>query len=227
MPKIEQLEDGKKLHVTLDDGTVFDGDPLEVTQKLAEAKENTYKWGKNLEAERDDLKKKIPPPTSTQPPPSAEEAQLQKYLLDQTAKGLGYKDAEEYKADLARVKSVTERQANQAVAADFIQQCPDFPNTEASIEALKSKMEKMGYDYTPQSMIAAHMLCLREEAYKPLSVADQNDAWASRMSASNRQPPPMLRSSSPDASQQTPDLYKEPLDQMRSRLIREQLNGAS
>lgn len=219
--KIEQLEDGKKLKVELETGEVFEGDPIEVTNKMAAAHVSTKKWGQEWKAKAEAPPVVTPPPVT--PNANAEELQLQKYLLEQTAKGLGYNSAEEYKADLAKVKSVTERQANQAVAADFIQQCPDFPNSEASIEALKTKMEKMGYDYTPQSMIAAHMLCLREEAYKPLSVQDQNETWANRMAASGRgNPAPMIRSNSPEQAQ-TIDLYKEDLNAQRARIIKEQL----
>lgn len=223
--QVESLDEGKKLKVTLETGEIFEGDPLEVTNKMAAAHVETKRWGQ-------DWKKKaetppvVPPVNANQTAtntPTVEETQLRKYLLDQTAQALGYKDGEEYKADLIKAKGVTEKIANQSVAADFISQCPDFPNNDASIEALKTKMEKMGYDYTPQSMIAAHMLCLREESYKPLSLQEQNQTWANNMNASNRgTPPPMIRSNSPE-NQQPVDLWNEPLDKQRERIIREQL----
>lgn len=217
--QVESLDEGKKLKVTLETGEIFEGDPLEVTNKMAAAHVETKRWGQAAHAEVKTLKEKpVTPPVV--PPPNAEEAQLDSYLLERHAKALGFKNAEEYKAELADVRSVKERQKNQAVAADFMQQCQDFPNTDAAIEALKGKMEKMGYDYTPQSMIAAHMLCLRENAYKPLT----NDEWSEKMAAAGRggSAAPMIRSNSPETV--TPvDLWSEDPQKQRERIIREQL----
>lgn len=223
--QIEQLEEGKKLKVTLETGEIFEGDPLEVTNKMAAAHVETKRWGQAAHAEVKTLKEKPVTPPATTPPPNPEEAQLDGYLLERHAKALGFKNADEYKAELADVRAVKERAKNQAVVVDFFQQCPDFPNTDASVEALKNKMEKMGYDYTPQSMIAAHMLCLREDSYKPLSASEQNEAWANNMARSNRGTnPPMIRSNSPEQTV-TVDLWNEDPQKQRERIIREQLAG--
>lgn len=232
--QIEQLEEGKKLKVTLETGEIFEGDPLEVTNKMAAAHVETKRWGQTAHSELKTLKDKPPvtPPTTTPPVANPEEAQLQSYMLDVTGKALGYKNGDEYKADLIRVKAISDETQNRAVAAEFMNMCPDFPNTQPAIDALKKKMEDLGYNYSPQSMIAAHSVLVRENSsdpakgYKPLSAAEQNATWANNMQAASRQQaPPMIRSGSPDANSQVPDLYKEPLDQMRARLIREQLAG--
>jgi len=222
--KVEQSEDGKTMKVQLETGEVFEGDPISVTNKMAEAHVSTKRWGQEWKTKAET------PPAATPVPPAAnqEEANLQKYLLDQQAKALGLSDGAALKARLEQMGQITERVANQAVAADFMNACPDFPNTQPAIDAISKKVEEMGYDYTPQSMIAAHMLCMREDKYKPLTAEEQNSTWANNMqAASRRQEPPMLRSGSPDANAQNFDPHKVPLNELRERVIREQLNGAS
>ena len=94
--EIKKLEDGR-ISAKLETGEVFEGDPLEVTTKLAEAQVNTKRWGQGFKQELETLKSTPPPPAATQPPVDANEAQLQQYLLNQTAKAIGYDNGEQFK----------------------------------------------------------------------------------------------------------------------------------
>ena len=238
--EIKTLGDGKIL-ARLETGEVFEGDPIEVTTKLAEAQVNTKRWGQGFKTELDQLKA-TPPPQPPPPPPTpaeASEAQLQAYLLDQQAKALGYSNGEEFKADLRQVKSTAEQVNNHMVASAFMAQCQDFPNTPESIESLSHKIDEMGWDFTPQSMIAAHALCLRENSadatkgYAPLTVEQQNESWNQGLAEANRQaaqrtaPHPMLRSGSPDANTRGFDPWSKDvkLEDLRAMAIRQQLEG--
>jgi hypothetical protein len=202
--KIETLPDGN-LNVELETGEKFTGNPLEVTSKLAEAHQATKAWGREWKQKAE----AVPPVQPVQQQPvDQNEAQLQHYLLDQTAKGLGYSSADEYKADLQRVKATSERVNNNLVATEFLSLNQDFPNTPESVEILSKKLEGMGWDYSPQSMTAAHALLIREHAqdqtkgYAPLTQQQISETWSQNLQASNQRPtaPPMLQGSNPEQS---------------------------
>lgn len=241
MAKIDRDPSGK-IKVSLENGPeVFTADdPLKATEEVAKALDEGKKWGKEgwekarqYEAEIQQLKSQqpsTPPATTTEPP--TQDQQLQKYLVEQWAQGLGYKNAEEAKSVLGKVVSATEEMTNQQVAANFLNACPDFPNTPESIESLSGTIEKLGWDFSPQSMIAAHALLVRENAqdgtkgYKPLTIEEQNAQWANNMAAASRQsPPPMVRSTAPDNRGQENDPWKVPLNDLRSLAIRAELEG--
>lgn len=232
--QIEKLPDGK-IVAKLETGEVFEGDPLEITQKMAEAHVSTKRWGQEWKQKFE----AVPPPTEPAkqdaPTPSAEETQLQAYLLDQQAKALGFKNGDEYKAELERVRAISDQTQTQAFAADFLNACQDFPNTPAAIEALSKRIEENGWNFDPQSMIAAHAMLTREHAmdptkgYAPLTQQQINEQWAGNMQAASRgTPPPMIRSNSPDANAQgfNPwDTKNVKLDDLRSMAIRQELEG--
>ena len=204
--EVKKLDDGR-ISAKLETGEIFEGDPLEVTQKMAEAHVNTKRWGQDWK-QKYDTKAAEPPPVAKAEPVDANEAQLQKYLLDQTAKALGYGSAEEYKADLAKVKGTAEKVNNQLVASEFMSLNQDFPNTPEAIDALSKKIEEMRWDFNTQSMTAAHALLVREHSadqtkgYAPLSAEQINATWANNMQqSSHRQtaPPPILKTGNPES----------------------------
>lgn len=233
--KVEKLPDGK-MHIELETGEVFDGDPLEVTQKMADAHVNTKRWGQEWKQKAEGSSNHQQPPVTQQPAAvDPQQAQLQSYLGDQIAQWAGYKDGNEFLGVLKRVNKTTEEVNNQLVASAFLAQAPDFPNTKESIDAISKKIDEMGWGFDTQSMIAAHALLVREHAsdatkgYAPLTAEQQNAQWEAGLRASNRPtPPPVISGSSPDASQQgfNPwDQKSVPLDQLRAAAIRQQLEG--
>ncbi len=229
--EVKQLEGGK-LEVILETGERFVGDPLEVTNKMAEAHVNTKRWGQAQKTEAENLKAEVnklsAPPPPPQNPQNVEEANLQRYLLEQTAKGLGYSSAEEYQNDLKRVKSKTDDWEAHMTAMEFQNRRPDFPNTAEAQEKLFGYMAQNNWPVSVPSMVAAHDTLVREKAYEPLSTEQQNASWANSMQnasgTNNRRPvpPPSVPSRAPDASQ-TGDWYEQaaqmPLDKLREQIL--------
>jgi hypothetical protein len=227
--EITKHPDGK-ITAKLETGEIFEGDPLEVTQKMAEAHVSTKRWGQEWKhkAETPPVQQ---PPTQQQPVVDQNEAQLQNYLLTQTAKALGYENADQYKADLARVKGTTEKVNNQLVATEFLALNQDFPNTPEAIESLSKKIDEMHWDFNTQSMTAAHALLVREHAaddkkgYAPLTAEQINSAWANNMQqASRTAPPPMIHGTSPDANRaNVNEPWNMKMDELRAAAIKQQL----
>lgn len=219
--ELKTLPDGK-IEVKLETGETFSGDPIEVTAKLADSKVETRRHYEAKERELEDKYKQPPAVPVQQPPVNEQEKQLQDYLVEQSAKGLGYNSAAEYKADLANVKKVTGEIENQVVAANFLAICKDFPNTPEAIEAISDKIDKMGWPYDQRSLVAAHTLCLQDPTpkYKSLTTEEQNASWEQGLRNSNRQPAPMIQSNSPDARPSSePDPWNMKLDELRKAAL--------
>lgn len=184
MPEIKKNEDGT-VEIKYETGETFTGDPIEVMNKMGEAHVSTKRWAQNIKAENENLKAQhLNPPAP--PPPVApvgnpDELALQSYLLDQQAKALGFKNGDEYKQRLEYINGVTEQQANNQVAESFMLACPEFPSTPDSVDKLTKKVEDMRWDYNQQSLMAAHLMCVREGAYKPLTPEEVNASWAQNM----------------------------------------------
>lgn len=236
---IKKLDDGK-FSVKLETGETFEGDPLEVTTKMAEAHVNTKKWGQQNKTAAETAQQQFdayrtahPEPVAAVAQPNPQDAQLQSYLVEQWAKGLGYKSADEAKAVLGKVVSTSEEVNNQLVASAFLAACPDFPNSPESIEAISKKLDDMKWEFTPQSMIAAHSMIVRENSqdatkgYKPLTSEQINAQWANDMSNASRRgtPPPMVRSNNPENQSGAPSPYTMPLADLRAAAIKQQLEG--
>ncbi len=222
--ELKTLEGGK-IEVTLETGEKFSGDPLEVTAKLADSKVETRRHYEGLattaQAEVERLKTQPAPVVQPQTPTEVQEKQWQDYIVEQTAKGLGYENAEQFKTDLSKVKGVTAEVENQAVAANFLQSCQDFPNTPEAIEALSKKIDDNKWDFSPQSMIAAHTMCVRENQYKALTPDEINQTWANNMQAATTRssPPPMIRSNNPEGNSSANDPWSMPLDNLRKAAL--------
>lgn len=190
MPEIKKNEDGT-VEVTYETGEKFKGDPIDVMNELGKAHESTKRWAQNIKAENENLKnQQMNPPAPPPPAPvgNADELALQAYLLDQQAKALGFKDGGEYRKRLEFINNTSERQSNEQVAADFMRECPEFTGEEDAVEKLAAKIEQMGWDYSQPNLMAAHLLCVRQGAYKVLNTDEVNMA-ANQRSNQNQGPP--------------------------------------
>lgn len=193
MPEIKKLEDGK-VEVKYETGETFTGDPMEVLNKMGEAHVSTKRWAQNIKSENENLKNQQvnpPPPPPAQPAGNADDLALQSYLLDQQAKALGFKNGDEYKQRLEYINGVTERQENNQVAESFMLACPEFPSTDDAVNKLTGKIDQMGWQYNQQSLMAAHLMCVREKAYEPLTAEQVNASWANNMQAASGTRPPV------------------------------------
>lgn len=226
--KIEKDAEGN-LTVELETGEKFTGDPLAVTQKMAEAHVSTKRWGQEWK------QKAETPPVVTPPPTDAanQEKQLQEYLLTQTAKSLGYNSGDEFKADLTRVKTSTAEIQKSTALQTFFTSHPEFPGTQQANDAIGKIFDEYGWtDMTSNHLHLAHLEAMNryqrdpQQGYQALSEKEVSEAWAGRMSQSNRQPPPMLRGNSPDISQGGgKDAWNMPMNDLRAAAIKQQLEG--
>ena len=226
---LAKLPDGN-LEVKFDTGEVFSGDPLEVTAKLAESR-------LTARGERDQWRQKAetvstaPPPASQQPIDPNEKA-TQEWLLNQTAKALGYNSGEEYKAELTRVKSSTEEVSKQTALQQFFTQHPEYPATPEANDLIGKIFDEKGWtEMTADNLHFAHLEALDrhrrdpKQGYEPLSAEAVNSAWANNMQQSSRvNPPPMLRSANPEFTSGNPDPYAMPLADLRKMAINQELN---
>ena len=226
--KIEKLPDGN-LNIELETGERFSGDPLEVTQKMAEAHVSTKRWGQEWKQKAE----AVPPPQSTtqQAPVDPNEKATQDWLLNQTAKALGYNSGEEYKADLGRVKSSTEEVSKQTALQQFFTQHPEYPGTPEANDMIGKIFDEKGWkDMTADNLHFAHLEALDrhrrdpKQGYEPLSTEAVNSAWANNMQQASRpSAPPMLRSNNPEVGSGGTDPYSMPMDQLRAQAIKAQL----
>ena len=236
MPQYEvtKLPDGK-VNVSFEDGYKLDAaDPLAATEELAKSRADRARVAADYKqqldatkAELDALKiqqQTVQQQTAHQPEVQTPDAQWQTYILEQTAKGLGYNSAAEYKADLARVKANTEEMNNHIVAGTFMAQHPEYPQTDEAADKLTKLLQENNLPFTPQTLAMGNAYLINQGEIKPLSAEEQNTAWAGRMQAENRQtPPPMIPSGSPDSNpSQQNDPWAMKLDDLRKAALQAQ-----
>src|SRR5580765_2109816 len=135
--EIKKLEDGR-ISAKLETGEIFEGDPLEVTQKMAEAHVSTKRWGQEWKQKAEAVpavQPVQPQPATAQPPVDANEKQLQQYLATNTVAGLGLGTPEEVKSEWEELKQFKEQvQTNNAIT-QFYQMHPEFPGTKEANDA--------------------------------------------------------------------------------------------
>lgn len=226
--EVTKLPDGR-ISAKLETGEVFEGDALEVTQKMAEAHVNTKRWGQEWKQKAETVQ---PASATVQPPVDANEKQLQDYLVNQTAKGLGYNSGEEYKADLAKVKGTVSAVAKSDALTQFFTSHPEYPGTPEANDIIGKIFDEKGWnDMTAENLHLAHLEAVYrhqrdpKQGYEPLSAEAVNSAWANNMSQANRQtPPPMLRGNNPELTSGAPDPYNMPIADLRKAAIQQELS---
>ena len=227
--EVTKLPDGR-ISAKLETGEIFEGDPLEVTQKMAEAHVNTKRWGQEWKQKAETVGTPLPP--AAQQPVDPNEKATQEWLLNQTAKALGYNSGEEYKAELARVKSSTEEVSKNSALQQFFTTHPEYPATPEANDLIGKIFDEKGWtEMTADNLHFAHLEALDrhrrdpKQGYEPLSAEAVNSAWANNMQqASRNSPPPMIRSNNPEIGSGNPDPYAMPLADLRKMAINQELN---
>jgi len=221
MPEIKKNEDGT-VEITYETGEKFKGDPMDVMNEIGKAHESTKRWSQNIKAENENLKNQQmnPPPPPPAPAGNADELALQSYLVEQQAKGLGFKDAAEYRKRLEFINNTADRQSNEHVATDFMLACPEFTGEPEAVEKLAQKVEQMGWEYNQPNLMAAHLLCVRQGAYKVLTTDEVNMA-ANQRSVQNegpKVPPPPPQGGAPSSGDQT-NPWAMTTDELRKKVL--------
>lgn len=229
--EIKSLENGR-ISAKLETGEIFEGDAIEVTTKLAEAKTSTRRYADEWKSKYETLEAQRAAPPVVQATPDANEKQLQEYLLNQTAKALGYDNGEQYKAELTRVKGAVSQVSQSSALQQFFTVHPEYPATPEANDLIGKIFEEKGWtDMTADNLHFAHLEALDrhrrdpKQGYEPLTAEAQNAAWANQMQAANRQPPPpMLRGNNPEQLTSGVNPYSMPLNDLRKQAIEQELS---
>jgi hypothetical protein len=126
----------------LETGETFTGTPQQVIVKIGESKINTRRWAEEKVAAAQGQKPTNgqQPANGLQPDPGLNANQpfdSQAYLREETAKALGFNDAEEMIADYRFMRAQAEKYKILELSSNFFASAPDFPNTTQAVEALE------------------------------------------------------------------------------------------
>ena len=221
---IKENEDGT-IEVNMETGEVFKGHPLEIMAQLEKQHVSDKRWTQNIKAENENLKNQQlnpPPPPPAVPTGNPDQVALRQFLVEEHAQGLGFKDAAEYRKRLEFINNTADRQSNEQVAADFMMACPEFTGEPDAVEKLAAKIDQMNWEYTPPNLMAAHLLCVRQGAYKVLTTDEVNMA-ANNTSAQQQQqgrtvPPPPPQGGAPSSGDQT-NPWAMSTDELRKKVL--------
>jgi hypothetical protein len=233
--------DGKYSHITDNgDGTVlvelptgerYKGNWQEVAELQAKSIVHTKLWGRKQREQAQSqpavagldrsLQLQEQPYQEQNPELSQSElwqAQQDYAERERIAKVLGYSNFPEMERDAQLLRETRAQIDEQRMLGEFFQKAPDFPGTQAASEAVVQIVENNGWKMSADSLNAAHLLAVRNGAYKPIPVEQEIASTPHRPT-----PPPMPSGQSPDNGRQEPNLWTEDMAEQRKRIIREQL----
>ena len=200
------------LHTKLVTGEVFDGQPLEVTQKLAASKVATnrsYLEAKGkleaippsapaADAAVVEQREQIAATLSSLPPDQFAELYYQK-LNDPAeatamamARSLGYDNADEMKQDFIDMKATSEVQRATQIAATFERDCPEYPFTDGARDKLYEVLQENNMKETLGNLKLAHAYCIQNKLYVPRTPEEIAAGRGAAKPATVTVPPPML-----------------------------------
>jgi len=221
--QLKNLPDGQ-MEVQLVTGERFVGDPITVTQRMAEAQVNTKLWARQKVAEA----QQAPPMQFDQQPAmqTTEQSTIADYWADQQAQALGFSNKAEMMQWGEQMTAFKQEYENNRLVTQFDRLCPDFPGTEQASNALVGIVDQNGWEFTPENLQAAHALAVRNHIYEPLSAEAMQASHGNVPQVSRPTAPPMLRTNNPEITASTSDPYNMPMDQLRKQAIRQQLDGS-
>jgi hypothetical protein len=208
-------------------------------RKLGESKVNTRRHYENLaqqqqpaNGQQTQVQPHEQPQAQPANNPTAENQSLTDWFLDETAKRFGYQNGAEMVADQnARYQreqqnnEVFEQFKNQNIVSEFFSSHPEYPNTDQANNALETIINRNGWEWTPDTMAAAHALALQNRVYQPLSQQEIAVANGYAPEVHRPTPPPMPRGGNPETSTPVQNEWEMPLDQLRKRALGAQTGG--
>ena len=236
-----ELRPDGTLHTKLVTGEVFDGQPLEVAQKIGASKVATNTSYKETKTLLEDVQKRINAGATTEaaavaaaaanPEAAATLSGMSpeqfsnlyyeslndpgKATVMAAARELGFDSVEEFKETVQQMRQTSETAQANMVAQEFARACPDFPFTPEARDALYGVMAKAGISESLEGLEAAHALCLKKKLYEPRPAGPTQTTGPTQPT-----PPPMTpRSSStvvnPDINKMTTAQIEEMARQVR------------
>jgi hypothetical protein len=215
------------LEVRLSSGEIYKaGNVEELLEKISKSKVDTNRWAREQRA----LAQQQPAtPAQSQPAPeytSIAEAWAQEQA-EAFARQLGFSNKEElmqWGEQYQQDREALEEFRVQNLAHRFQADHPDFPNTLAASDALTNIIEQQGWNFTPDTLSAAHALAVQRGLYQPLT-PEQIAAANGTAPAPQSRPPlaPMIRSGNPEGAVSDQNPWTMDLTKLRQMTIRQQL----
>lgn len=229
---MEQLADGK-WHVKLATGEDFTGNDREIMGQMGKAHVSTKRW-----AQEEVTKAKQPPVVTTPTTPSAEDqsqAQLDGWMLDRIAKGLGMDTGAQLQDNLQFMRQMTESTADERVSMEFHGTCWDFPASPENTE----KLFQTGINFgiipanakgeitvrpTAKQLAAAHYVAVQQGVYKPLTEDEFKLAQQSGPIAGPKAvvAPPITQGTQPESNPNTGNEWTMPIADLRAKILQGQ-----
>jgi hypothetical protein len=228
---LENLPDGN-VQVKLVTGEIFRGDPLKVTQQIAESKVRTTIWARQKVAEAQTaqpIQQIQQPQQGTEWPGADDPVAGQAAAL---AQRFGFADESEMVNYFSSLRETVrmqqqfhEQQQNERLAAEFAARVPEFPGTDQAAEVVANIVDANGWQWNADSLQAAHLLAVQNHIYQPLS-QEQIQAASGHVSQPSRPAaPPMLQGGNPEVTHAAPNPFEMPLQDLRKAAIRQQLES--
>lgn len=233
--EVKRLPDGK-VEFHDDDGFSLKAmDPIEATEELGKARHDRARvaaeWKQKYETDHAELEalklqQQTPQPVTQQTTKTQEEIWID-WLGDNAATALakkfGYSTADEMIADRKGKDQLIELYNNQTIAATFLGNHPEYPNTPQANEAITKYLLDRGIAQTPDTLEMAHNTLVIKGEYKNLTPEEQNASWTAGMRAENRQrAAPLLPGGNPELStNQETNPWAMKLDDLRKAALAE------
>jgi hypothetical protein len=229
--QFENLPDGD-VQVKLVTGEIFRGDPIKVTQQIAESNVNTKLWARRkvAEAQQAQPMQVDPQPQEITPPEHTQQNTIAEYWAAEQAQALAKQFGFSGKDEMLQWgENVNQKMASIAqyeddrLAMNFASRCPDFPGTPEASDALVSIVQANGWQYNVDSLQAAHLLATRNHVYEPLSAEAQQASSGHIPQVHRPSAPPMLQGNNPEIAHAVPSPYDMPMHDLRKAAIRQEL----
>ena len=227
--QFENLPDGN-VQVRLVTGERFVGDPIKVTQQIAESKVRTTTWARQKVREAQQTQpmqvEQQPQQQITAPEPTQQNSIADYWAAEQAqalARRFGFADENEMLSWGQNINQSLAQHADERLAMEFATRVPDFPGTPEASDALVNIVQANGWEYSADSLMAAHLLATRNHVYEPLTAEQIQASLGNAPQPTRQAPPPMLRGSNPEFSSAPPDPYNMPLQDLRRQAIKQEL----
>jgi hypothetical protein len=232
--KLYQMDtsDPNQWKVKLATGEEFAGDPISVTQKLAESKVNTTAWARQKVAEAQQQQPTNQPSSQTteQAASGSLADDLAARQADALARQFQFADRHEmmqWGENVNQKMTTIQQFEREKQAMEFFTNVPEFPGTPEAIEAVAQIVDNMGLPESAEAMQMAHAFAVQRGLYEPLSQEAMQASNGAAKQSSRPAPPPMIHGGNPEMSQSVSSPYDMSMQDLRKAAMKQELERNS
>jgi hypothetical protein len=206
-------------HIKLATGEEFKGTADDVVVAMGKAQISTKEWGKGFKEQLE---------AKNNPQPQAPEVDpAEQFIAETVAKSLGFASAEDMKAFVGNSRQEAVASREQRLALEFHRLAPEFPATPDATQAVLKYAAENGMiqvdangvivSGTPQALRAAHLACVAEKKYIPLT----QEQMAAQQVTKPATPAPIIPPQRNETPAQTINPYdlNVPLEKLREQAM--------